>query len=325
MIRKIKKTNIGNTLKEEHLRMKMATDPEDQKLEAALLITKIDSVDTEKAYRNVSQRIDKKNKVTKIINLISRVAAILLLPVIFLSVWYNFINPDNNKIETTYHTVNCPVGVKTQLSLPDGSVVWLNSGTTLKYQLPFKNKIRNIKMDGEAYFEIKKDRIPFIVNSGNSKVRVYGTEFNVKAFAADDNLEVALREGSIGFTSSANIPEKKLSPNDFLIYNKSNNSIKITNKNINKHIAWKNNQLVFDETPLSEMAIMLERWYGIKVEIKDKNLLSYKFTTTFENEPLLQVIDLLELSSPIKIKYIPSEIDDKSNVISKARILINKK
>ncbi|WP_346857758.1 FecR domain-containing protein [uncultured Draconibacterium sp.] len=310
---------------EDQLHAKIITDPGEQKLEAAFLIQKIDSVDTERGFKNVSRRIEKKARFIHNINIISRVAAILLIPVLFLSVWYNVINKQNNQIETTYHTVNCPVGIKTQLSLPDGSLVWLNSGTTVKYQLPFTNKTRKIEMDGEAFFEIKKDRIPFIVNTGNAKVKVYGTEFNVKAYSSDNQIEVALKEGSIGFTATNNMDEKRLSPNDFLTFNKTTNAVETINQNINKYIAWRNNQLVFDETPLSEMALMLERWYGIQVEIKDDDLLRYKFTTTFENEPLLQVIELLELSSPIKIKYIPTKIDDQSNVISKAKIVINKK
>lgn len=303
---------------------KLTTDKDRQKLVSALLIEQIDSIDTEKGYRNVSSRIDKNIRVINIVNIISRVAAIFLIPVIFFSLWYNFKNTPQNLTETTLHTVNCPVGIKTQLSLPDGSLIWLNSGTTIKYRLPFKNKTRNIEMDGEAYFEVTKDDVPFIVHSGNSKIEVYGTEFNVKSFSVDNIMELTLKEGSIGFTAGL-LPERKLSPNDFLTYNKTQKSITVSKKNINKHIAWRNNQLVFDETPLAEMALMLERWYGIQVEIKSPDLLTYKFTTTFENEPLLQVIDLLELSSPIRIKYIPSKIDNKSNVISKAKILIYKK
>ncbi|MCY1722027.1 DUF4974 domain-containing protein [Prolixibacteraceae bacterium Z1-6] len=319
---KSRKLNIQN---EDKLHSMIITDPEEQKLEAALLIQKIDSVDSEKGFKNVSRRIQKKARIIHRINIISRVAAILLIPALFLSVWYNVINTQSTQIETTYHTFNCPVGIKTQLSLPDGSLVWLNSGTTVKYQLPFTNKTRNIEMDGEAFFEIKKDRIPFIVTTGNAKVKVYGTEFNVKAFGRDNQIEVALKEGSIGFSTGSDVTEKRLAPNDFLTFNKTNNVVETINQNINKYIAWRNNQLVFDETPLSEMALMLERWYGIQVEIKDNDLLRYKFTTTFENEPLLQVIELLELSSPIKIKYIPTKMDDQSNVISKAKIVINKK
>ncbi len=318
-------TSYSPNKKASNLTGKYQFSDEEQASEAALLVEKTSTVDSLSGFQKVSRRIERQALRIQLFNRINRIAAILLLPVIVFSIWYNLHNRPSIQTEITEQTVVCPVGIRTQLVLPDGSHVWLNSGTTIKYQLPFKSSTRNIALLGEAFFKVAKDQIPFIVNTSNASIKVHGTEFNVKAYSEEDEVEVVLKEGSIGFCNTLSEEENILVPNDLLTLNKADQSINIINKNIGKHIAWLQNRLVFDETPLEEMALTLKRWYGIDVEIKDKELLKYKFTTTFENEPLLQVIELLELSSPIKIDYIPSKVDKDSNVISKAKIIIHKK
>jgi len=108
--------------------------------------------------------------------------------------------------------------------------------------------------------------------------------------------------------------------------NKATGEVRLTNKNLNKHISWVKNTIIFDETPMPEVAKTLERWYGVKVVVADAGINKYRFTTTFENESLFRVLELLELSSPaIRIKYTPGKINKQTNIATPSTVKITKK
>jgi ferric-dicitrate binding protein FerR (iron transport regulator) len=116
-----------------------------------------------------------------------------------------------------------------------------------------------------------------------------------------------------------------LKSGDYLIYNKADETVSRSNTDIEKYIAWSRNILILDETPMEEVAILLERWYGVEVVIADSDIKSYRFTTKFENESLFQVLELLKLSSPINIEYIPGKICKASGKVNKSTVKITKK
>jgi transmembrane sensor len=151
----------------------------------------------------------------------------------------------------------------------------------------------------------------------------------VKAYPEDEQLEIALTEGSVEFTGTMADGKKAiatLAPGDFLAMNKTTGQFKLQNKNLNKHISWVKNIIIFDETPMPEVAKTLERWYGVKVIVADAEISKYRFTTTFENESLYRVLELLELSSPaIRIKYSPGKINKQTNIATPSTITITKK
>jgi transmembrane sensor len=108
--------------------------------------------------------------------------------------------------------------------------------------------------------------------------------------------------------------------------NKTTGKVRLENKNLNKHISWVKNIIIFDETPMPEVAKTLERWYGVEVVVADAEINKYRFTTTFENESLFRVLELLELSSPaIKIKYTPGKINRQTNIATQSTVTITKK
>jgi ferric-dicitrate binding protein FerR (iron transport regulator) len=305
----------------------------DKKLEAGLLIDEIKTVDVDHAYQKVNNRIKTQSQTTQIITIITRIAAVLTIPLLAFTIWSLFFQEKPTKLaqnEITWHEIQSPAGMRSHVVLPDGTDLWLNAESKIKYSIPFTRENRQVELTGEAFLKVvKNENAPFIINAGAASVKVLGTQFNVKAYPGEENLEIALAEGSVEFAGTLADGKKAtatLIPNDFLAMNKSTGQVKLQNKNLNKHIAWMKNIIIFDETPMPEVAKTLERWYGVKVIVADAEINKYRFTTTFENESLYRVLELLELSSPdIKIKYTPGKINNQTNIASQSTVTITKK
>ncbi len=297
--------------------------------EAKRLISEMDEIDTEQAFARIKQRLAPEKNNIRIWSFLTRVAAVLFIPLLLASSWlfYKQFNSDQS-LQYAMQEITSPPGIRSQVVLPDGSLVWLNAESTIRFQVPFPKDIRNVDLMGEAFFKVTKNpQKPFIVQSGNVGVKVLGTSFNYKAFQEDKNIEVVLEEGKIALSLNTNsgVKETILNPGDRAVIEKSSGQSTISNQKINKYIAWHTGKLVFENTPMSEVALMLERWYGVDVVIEDSGILNYRFTTTFENESLFQVIELLGLSSPIRITYVPAIIGNGSQTQTRSKVLINKK
>lgn len=318
---------------EKFLEFRTGLSSEDKKLEAGLLVEEIKSVDVNRAYHRVSSQIKAQSQTTRIITIITRIAAVLTLPLLAFTIWSLFFQEKSAELaenEITWHEIQSPDGMRSHVVLPDGTDLWLNAESKIKYGIPFIRENREVELTGEAFLKVvKNEEVPFIVNSGVASVKVLGTQFNVKAYPEDEQLEVALAEGSVEFTGTTTNGKKTtatLVPNDFLAMNKTTGKVRLENKNLNTHISWVKNTIIFDETPMPEVARILERWYGVKVVVADAGINKYRFTTTFENESLFRVLELLELSSPaIKIKYKPGKIDKQTNIATKSTVTITKK
>lgn len=304
-------------------------EPEDQIIEARRIVCEIDEVDSHAAFNRISNRIRNTQPGYQIFNIAMRIAATLFIPLLLASSWLfykQYSQPETGKL--AMQEVTSPAGVRSQVVLPDGSKVWLNAESTLKFPVPFSKDIRNVDLQGEAYFEVTKNqKRPFVVHSGNVEVKVLGTRFDCKAFAEDRNIEVILEEGKVALNSNvaSGQDESILKPGDRAVIEKTTGEMQIVNENIGKYIAWHTGKLVFDNTPMEEIATRLERWYGVEVVIQDKNILNYRFTTTFDNESIFHVIELLSLSSPIQMKYIQASIGKDNKTQTRAKVLISKK
>ncbi len=303
---------------------------EEQVYRAGKLIREIEEVDVDKAFINVQQRISAKGKILRLYTTISRYAAILVLPLLFVSIWALLNNKQQKQNdECVMQEIICPVGMRSQVTLPDGSQVWLNSESSIKYSIPFVRENRDVELSGEAFLDVAKNaNAPFCIQSGDVKVNVVGTQFNFKSYKNDNKIEVTLKEGKINLNIVSADDERcgaQMIPGDHFVFDKITRKASVQNQDIDKFMGWKDNKLVLDETPILEMKKILERWYGVEIEIADKCIENYKFTTTFENETLEQVLELLELSSPIKMEYIPAKINKTTKQIVKSKILISKK
>lgn len=318
---------------EKFLEFRNGLSSEDKKMEAGLLIEEIKTVNIDGAYHKVSHRIKTQSQTTRIITIITRIAAVLTLPLLAFTFWSLFFHEkqtDLAKNDITWQEIQSPAGLRSHVVLPDGTDLWLNADSKIRYGIPFTRQNREVELTGEAFLKVvKNENAPFIVNAGTASVKVLGTQFNIKAYPDDELLEVALTEGSIEFNRTTDDGKKAAAtmvPNDFLAMSLTSGRVRLENKNLNKHISWVKNIIIFDETPMPEVAKILERWYGVKVVVADVEINKYRFTTTFENESLFRVLELLELSSPaIKIKYTPGKINKQTNIATHSTVTITKK
>lgn len=315
------------------LKLRKDLSEEARVTEAGKIVDEIASVDVDSAYDKVKERIEKHHSAgPRLMTIVTRVAAILVIPLLLFNLWQFMHKGDRVQLAENNFTsqeISSPIGMKTHVVLPDGSDIWLNAGSKISYHIPFVGKTRNVVLTGEAYLHVSKNQnSPFILNTANTKIKVLGTQFNVKSYPEDNSVEVALTEGSVKFIFVNKNGKKvytKLSPNDLLVLDKRSKDVSVKKEKLFKYIAWHKNILVFDETPITEVAKTLERWYGVKVIIKDEEIKNYKFTTVFENEPLSRVLELLELTSPISIKYTNGKINKKTHKLNKSIVTISKK
>jgi ferric-dicitrate binding protein FerR (iron transport regulator) len=332
MLEKNQIKTIGGKM-EEFLEFRKGLSAEDKKLEAGLLMDEIKTIDVDSAYNKVSQQIKAQNQSTRIISIITRIAAVFSLPLLAFTVWSLFFQENKQQLaenEITWQEIQSPAGMRSHVVLPDGTDLWLNADSKIKYGIPFIRENRQVELTGEAFLKVTKNgKAPFVVNVGAASVKVLGTRFNVKAYPEEEQIEIALSEGSVEFSGTmvdGKKVEANLIPNDFLVLDKQTGNVRLENRNLEKYISWYQNILIFDDTPMQEVAVTLERWYGVKVIVADPEINKYRFTTTFENESLFRVLELLELSSPaIKIEYTPGKINKQTNIASPSTVTITKK
>ena len=296
---------------------------------AIKVISEIEEVDSHKAFLAVKGKIQKASKIKSLITAVSRIAAILFVPLLIGTLFavHQLTNTAKSQ-QIAIQEITSPPGIRSQVLLPDGTKVWLNAESSIKFNIPFDQSQREIALTGEAFFDVHKNpEVPFVVKSGNVAVSVLGTRFNFKAYDQENRIEVVLEEGKVKLSTKTNIQglEATMNPGERAVYDKKDYSTQITNGKIDKYIAWHSGRLVFDDTPLPEVAAQLDRWYGIEVVLEGPQIENYKITTTFENESLNQVLDLLELSSPIDVKYENAKIDKISRKQTRSKIIITKK
>jgi ferric-dicitrate binding protein FerR (iron transport regulator) len=256
-----------------------------------------------------------------------KVAAILFVPLLLGSLWFVYQNSGYNSSDEMV-TLETPLGSKLKTTLPDGTEVWQNAGTTLQYPNKFTRKNRMVYLSGEAYFHVQSDKLnPFFVHTENGSVKVTGTRFNVSAFAEDGATTVVLEEGEVAYNSKKSLGITNfLKPGEQVIDEKSNNKVTKRIADVEKHIAWKDGRLVFRNDPLAEVAIKLRRWYGADIELIEKNdgLKDLTFTLTIEQETLPQVLEYLAQAAPLKIGSQKVDKENESSLIKTRYTISNK-
>jgi ferric-dicitrate binding protein FerR (iron transport regulator) len=193
-----------------------------------------------------------------------------------------------------------PNGEVKNLTLADGTDVWLNSGSVLKYSNRFGKANRHVIVEGEALFEVAKDsNNPFTVSLGNSKVIVLGTKFNVKAYLTDDICEVVLVEGSIEYVNS----QKNIfiEPGERIREVGGSKNLVVDKVDTEKYILWTNRTANFDSKTLLDLVSVLEQWYGIEFEFANEDAKSYTFTGRINQEHTLDyTLKIIEMTNKVK-------------------------
>ncbi len=202
-----------------------------------------------------------------------------------------------------------PYGQKSQLVLADGTKVFLNSGTVLRYDNRFGKQNRKIEMTGEAYFEVAKNkRIPFIINTADIEIKVLGTKFNVMAYPDEPQIETTVTEGTVNVKELKNGSSVVITANQKASYIKKNHLL--TQQNVNSFIysSWKENILYFDNENFENVIKKLERWYNVNIELTGKDSVDDRFTLTIKNESLREVLDLIGLTTPLNYKIKDNQV-----------------
>jgi len=226
--------------------------------------------------------------------------------------------------------VEVPLGSKSRVILPDGSVVNLNSGSTLMYSSSgFDSLNRSVFLTGEGFFNVAKDTArPFYVTTPGIKFKVLGTTFNIKAYPDENTEEATLVTGSVEIYASADKVDNGnpivLKPNQTAVFVKSGkviptidpskvlvtkkNPVKLKSLNLQpastteQIISWKENRLVFDNQKFSDLIVQIERWYDVKITVDYQELLSARFTGKFDKETIEQVLQALASVTPFNYK-----------------------
>jgi transmembrane sensor len=249
----------------------------------------------------------------------------------FLSLAAYFYNYKTSiKPAASLEVVKTPSRIKSKITLSDGSVVTLNSETSLRYPANFSGPNREVYLNGEAFFDVAKDHAhPFIVHTGKMNIRVLGTAFDVKSYLKDASSETTLIRGAIEVTLSDRPSDRIiLKPHDKLIlkngtyktYHKYKRANVIIPDSVSTNYAltnltylrsndstiietsWVNNKLTFKEENFSDLAAMMERWYGVKIKFKNDEAKDYRFTGIFEKESITEALDALQLIEKFNYK-----------------------
>ena len=263
--------------------------------------------------------------------------------------WLASERPEGKQAITMNRTVevSAPLGARSIVLMPDSTQIWLNAGTTIRYNQDFGHETRTLNLTGEAYFDVADDSLhPFIVNTSGIVVRALGTRFNVKAYPEEKTISATLEEGKI-IVQILSKPEKDagilLHPKDKLIYHKETkatekyvesaeekikpekNSIhRIKDVNIISDVrtelytSWKDPRWVIDGEPLSTLTPMLERRFNMKILFEDEQLKKYRFTGTIENETVDQLLNALKMTAPLDYKINKDTLKLNMNLRSRA-------
>ncbi|MFA6083849.1 FecR family protein [Mucilaginibacter sp.] len=213
-------------------------------------------------------------------------------------IYYNVTPATQTKALSQMNSISTPSGEQYQIKLPDGTKVWLNALSSLKFPSAFSAKSRHVELIGEAYFEVAKNKNkPFIVNMPKGiSVQVLGTHFDVMAYQDESNINTTLIEGSVkvqkGHVSKLIVPGEQAAINNSI----ENNSIEVANVDVQQVIAWKNELFSFDGSGTHEIMRQIGRWYGVKI-IYSANTHDHQFTGYISRKSkLTDVLKMLELS-----------------------------
>lgn len=247
---------------------------------------------------NLEKKIQKKSRFRKLGLSISKVAAVLVI-----GVGLGLFVQNYKKEFPVYYTSIAPKGSVSQMVLPDNTMVYLNSGSEIKYSINGESGQREVFLKGEAWFQVTKNKEkPFIVHTPYYNINVHGTEFNVKAYPEDKEITTTLEKGSIEISSTKQFKIQSnqfLKPGEQLTYNKEHNSIQLKNVKTSLYTSWKENKLIFINMELKELITLLERKYGVDIEVEDDSILELHYDGTLKNETIIEVMNILQHSLPI--------------------------
>uniref|UniRef100_UPI0032173BB4 FecR family protein n=1 Tax=uncultured Draconibacterium sp. TaxID=1573823 RepID=UPI0032173BB4 len=249
------------------------------------------------------------NNLRHLNNFLKLTAAVVvgLVAGLFITYW------ENAPAEPVYYSAHAPKGSVSEMILPDGSVIFLNADSRVRYSVDGRNGTREVFLEGEAWFDVEKDtKKPFLVHTSFYDVRVTGTQFNIKAYESDNTLSTTLEEGQIIIQPTENFKLAEniiINPGEQVVLNKTSNKITLKKVNPKWFTSWKDNKLIFINMNLKDLIVLLERKYGVEIEVKNKEILDLHFDGTIKNESIIEFLEIVQNTLPIHYHIIGQKIE----------------
>lgn len=254
----------------------------------------------------LNQEHSQRNKYSKTLRILIRTAAVLFIPLLIASILIvsDSLNKDIENTRLTYREVYTPFSAKTRFVLPDSTVVCLNSDSKIEYPITFTKEIREVYLSGEGYFEVSHSPdIPFIVKTDHVNVSVFGTEFNIMAYANEPKVTTTLVNGMIEVEENFKGKSHSIKPDEQYSFDIKSGRSTVELVNVEYYTSWKEGKITFKSESLDVVARKLERWFNCKIYIEDTDLKKFKYTGTIEMETLREVLELINLTTPTKTRY----------------------
>jgi len=257
--------------------------------QSARLFQYFNGIDTSTDWQLVDRRIQQHQRKSRYLNhavyLVSGMAASVLIMLML-----NVLRPDHDHSVT----VRTNWGDRSEVVLPDGSSVKLNSGSTLSYHYDSNSRKRLVKFTGEAFFQVSKSKDPFVIKVMDGlELKVLGTAFNLQAYPGDQFCKTTLTEGKVELTTAAK-QVLLLTPGQVAAFNKSNEQLTLDPGNPDHLLGWMENKLYMDNMPLGEVCTRMERWYDVRIAVDDPSIAdSIHYTGVLSEETITDVLDAL--------------------------------
>jgi ferric-dicitrate binding protein FerR (iron transport regulator) len=278
-------------------------------------------IDAGSVLKKINRRLKQKNKRMTAVNLLHRITIISFVPLLIGTILY--LKSPAEEQQTRYMEARAGYGLISSLELPDGSKVWLNSGSYIKYPSTFAKNKREVYVTGEAYFSVVKDADrKFVVQTHEHlSLEVLGTEFNIDAYETNDFIKTTLVEGSVHINYTNEKGEAKrflMKPEQQITYIPQTHKINLQNAYVQKDIAWKNGHVIFRNTPFDEALWILNKRFNVNFIVKKEALHDYSFTGSFTDQDLIRILEHFKLSSGIN--YSQKQMISENGEIQKTEI-----
>jgi len=294
--------------------------------------TRLHEYSTDRAWQNVFQRLGFREQESGKVIILSKsrfslmvVAASLLILITLGGLGYLLFQRSGSQQGMTDQTIiTSNVGEKSHIFLADSTEVYLNSKSMLSFDGSYNKKDRDIRLSGEAFFNVRSNaRKPFVVTVDQLEVTATGTRFNVSAYVDDPRIEATLEEGRI-FVSLP--PDRKifLKEGEQLVYNRETKEAVLHQVATRTYTAWKENELRFVDAPLEEVMRRIGRNFNVDIVIENQNILNLKFTATFIDESVDEILQMMKMVSPIDYKINRQTTPEEGEYV-KPKIVISSK
>jgi len=303
-----------------------------KKIHLEIMVNLDNSIDLDKAYDRFLLRVSNAEETSershgrarrRFLQVLKYAAILIIIPFIGLAAYY-IGKKSHPLIAGRDFEIDVPYGGKSSVVLLDGTNIWLNAGSHLRYDKNFDHKTREVYLEGEALFNVKKNHVPFIVHTSHLDIHVTGTIFNVKSYPDENEIETTLIEGNIQVVTESSKKPISIKPNQMLCYRKKLNASELvpvlkektsTIKNaevipdnitliykdvdIRDAVSWRSGALYIENETLESLVKKLERKFDVTFKFEDEELRNYSYSGTLLDLPLEQVLQALKITSPV--------------------------